>query len=321
MRKNTPMVRRLGIRKTEKQIISLLRSQYCIIYLFVYIFFQIFLSFLIISVVCAVPGDNEDVQELVRYYHNLLYTSKEICGFLLLVHNIMMSLSTFKRLRRRLNLVRRRTPVRAVINEIMELRSQGLVNLGYRAMWRVLNISRNINVSQETVRICLKEIDGHGVALRTLNRLIRRQYFNRGPNYMIHVDGYDKLKPYGIAIHGAVDGFSRKVLWLEAGPSNNNPRYIVRFYMDFVKEYRFVPKIVRSDAGTENVIMRDLQIAMRMDHRDDMSGRKSFMIGRSTANQRIARLWGTLNTQFTQFWRNFFVEMCDSGIFSNADPH
>ena len=121
-------------------------------------FFQIFLSFLIISVVCAVPGDNEDVQELVRYYHNLLYTSKEICGFLLLVHNIMMSLSTFKRLRRRLNLVRRRTPVRAVINEIMELRSQGLVNLGYRAMWRVLNISRNINVSQETVRICLKKL-------------------------------------------------------------------------------------------------------------------------------------------------------------------
>ena len=30
-----------------------------------------------------------------------------------------------------------------------------------------------------------------------------------GPNYVWHIDGYDKLKPFGIAISGCIDGFSR----------------------------------------------------------------------------------------------------------------
>ena len=29
------------------------------------------------------------------------------------------------------------------------------------------------------------------------------------------MDGNDKLKPYGISIHGCIDGYSRKVLWLQ----------------------------------------------------------------------------------------------------------
>ncbi|CAC5383263.1 unnamed protein product [Mytilus coruscus] len=118
-------------------------------------------------------------------------------------------------------------------------------------------------------------------------------------------------------MHGGIDGFSRKVLWLKAGPSNNDPRYIANFYINFIKKNRRIPAIIRSDAGTENVIMRDLQIALRLDHGDRMSGRKSFLVGPTTANQRIERLWGTLNMHFTQFWRNVFAEMRDTGILNN----
>lgn len=32
-------------------------------------------------------------------------------------------------------------------------------------------------------------------------------YNAKGPNYSWHTDGYDKLKPYGIAIHGCIDGY------------------------------------------------------------------------------------------------------------------
>ena len=28
----------------------------------------------------------------------------------------------------------------------------------------------------------------------------------QGPNYLWHVDGYDKLTPYGLNIHGCIDG-------------------------------------------------------------------------------------------------------------------
>ncbi len=31
-----------------------------------------------------------------------------------------------------------------------------------------------------------------------------------------HVDSFDKLKPYGIAINGCTDGFSRHIMWMEA---------------------------------------------------------------------------------------------------------
>jgi hypothetical protein len=60
------------------------------------------------------------------------------------------------------------------------------------------------------VRIFLKTLDPCGVVNRKARLLRRRQYFNRCPNFVIHVDEYDKLKPFGISIHAAIDGFSRK---------------------------------------------------------------------------------------------------------------
>ena len=67
----------------------------------------------------------------------------------------------------------------------------------------------------------------------------------------------DKLKRFGIAIHGCIDGlvyighyciimtklillcrYSRKVLWLNAAKSNNNPNIIAYFYLKCVKELK-----------------------------------------------------------------------------------
>ena len=36
----------------------------------------------------------------------------------------------------------------------------------------------------------------------------------RTSQLLLHVDGYDRLKPYGFPIHSAIDGFSRRILWL-----------------------------------------------------------------------------------------------------------
>ena len=57
-------------------------------------------------------------------------------------------------------------------------------------------------------RQILKLLDPEGVEERKMHRLRRRLYISQGPNYCIHVDGYDKLKPYGFAIHGAIDGYA-----------------------------------------------------------------------------------------------------------------
>ena len=59
--------------------------------------------------------------------------------------------------------------------------------------------------------------------------------FLQGSNWVWHVDGHDKLKPYGFCIHGGIDGFSRKLLWLHVDQTNNDPWYIAKYYMDYVK--------------------------------------------------------------------------------------
>ena len=54
---------------------------------------------------------------------------------------------------------------------------------------------------------------------------------------MWHIDGHDKLKPYGFCIHGAVDGFSRKILWCHVDQTNNDPWYIAKYYYDYITSH------------------------------------------------------------------------------------
>ncbi|WAQ93521.1 hypothetical protein MAR_005992 [Mya arenaria] len=74
----------------------------------------------------------------------------------------------------------------------------------------------------------------NGIKHRQQRRLQRRVYLNLGPNYLWHIDGYDKLKPFGICIHDATDGFLRYVLWLEAYQTNNDPKLISGYYTETV---------------------------------------------------------------------------------------
>ena len=252
----------------------------------------------------------------IAFYYQQGFTYTDICGFLLLTHNTVVTLRQLKRILKRLCLRRRNVSSSLVdcLNCISNLYQRGFGECGYRTIWRMIDISTNLRVTQDTVRRILGIIDAEGVRLRGRHRLRRRQYQNKGPNFCVHVDGYDKLKPYGIAIHGAIDGFSRKILWLEACYSNNDPKIIAGYYLNYVKRIGGVPRLVRADAGTENVLLRDFQTTLRFDDVDPMSGFNSYQTGRSTSNQRIERFWGNLRIGFTVFWRNLFRDMVDSGM-------
>ena len=56
---------------------------------------------------------------------------------------------------------------------------------------------------------------------RRARRLHRRLYHFPGPNHTWHIDGNDKLVPFGFGIHGCIDGFSRYVVWLNVYSTNN----------------------------------------------------------------------------------------------------
>ncbi|PIK33712.1 hypothetical protein BSL78_29470 [Apostichopus japonicus] len=181
---------------------------------------------------------------LIEHYFMQGFQGQEIVALLGLCHNISISLRHLKRLLRQLNLRRRRqaSPVEDIAQVILrELEGSGR-NIGYRLMWHRLNYIYGLRVTQDTTRRMLNIIDPDGVSRRSAHRLQRRVYMCPGPNHTIHIDGYDKLKPFGIAIHGAVDGFSRRLLWLKAGHSNNNPRLVAKYYIHFIRRSQGVPK-------------------------------------------------------------------------------
>ena len=91
--------------------------------------------------------------------------------------------------------------------------------------------------------------------LRQIHRLKRREYLNPGPNYWWHADRYDKLKPYSFPVHGCIDGFSRRILWLKLTKSNNDPRIICDFLLNAILERDGCPALIRTDRDTENGIM------------------------------------------------------------------
>ena len=66
----------------------------------------------------------------------------------------------------------------------------------------------------------LKEIDPKETNIRKASRLRQRKYVSEGPNSCGNADGYDKLKPCGFPIHGCIDEYSRRILWLKVTKSN-----------------------------------------------------------------------------------------------------
>lgn len=266
---------------------------------------------------------NYSEEELISNYFKQGYSNKEIMEFLKL-HGVVLSLSTLKRKLKNLGLRRRFNQEDRVPDDILkayierELAGSGCF-VGYRNMWARLR-KRGMQVERERVMKLLRDIDPEGVESRKRKRLRRRVYHAKGPNYIWHIDGHDKLKPYGFSIHGCIDGFSRRLIWLEVGPTNKNPDVIAKYYLDAAKQLDGIPRKIRSDDGTENSLIEAVHTFLRSEHADTDGGIGSFAIGRSTANQRIEAYWSHLVKDGPGWWINFFKDLVDLGLYNTSDP-
>ncbi|XP_063411474.1 uncharacterized protein LOC134694398 [Mytilus trossulus] len=113
--------------------------------------------------------------------------------------------------------------------------------------------------------------------------------------------------------------YSRRILWLQVGRTNNNPKVVAGFFLQCLREIKGVPRCVRTDRGTENSEIAKWQMAFRWNHQDDMAGEHSFLMGSSPANQRIERWWLSNRQGGGQFWIAFMKDLQDTGIFSSAN--
>ena len=105
----------------------------------------------------------------------------------------------------------------------------------------------------------IKDINPEQSRNRRARKLERRIYTSPGPNAVWHADGYDKLKPYGFPIHGCIDGFSRKVLWLRVCHSNNDPIIPAHLFLTALEKNKICPDLLKTNCGTENGIMASTQ--------------------------------------------------------------
>ena len=256
----------------------------------------------------------ETEEQLLKHYFYSGYAYNEILLFLEKHHDISISYSTLLRRLQKYRLQRRcDRDAEEYADKVQQAREriQAIIDgpgglIGYRSVWHKLELE-GLRLPRSIVQAILKDVDPRGTALRRRHILHRREYSSPGPNFAWHIDGYDKLKPWGFPIHGSIDGYSRKVLWLNLTRSNKSPDNIATMYLKTVKEQGGCPIELVTDLGTENGIAAAIQCYFR----DNIDAHRYVP---SPRNQRIEGWWSFFSKHYSTWWINFFSDLEFRGI-------
>ena len=263
--------------------------------------------------------DKENRDNLIRLYHNMGMSYKDIVSALCSEHGIFLSLRHLKRILKANGLFRRKgySAIGEVVDFIhSQLKQSGQLH-GYRWMFQKLK-DRGLCCKKEDVRTILRVLNPDVVQQRRRRRLQRRTYFSKGPNYIWHLDSYDKLKRFGFCINGCIDGFSRLVLWINVYKTSNDPRIIGGYYLETIKALGGCPRVLRSDFGTENTHVGRFQRFLRRNGTDSRAGQSSMIQGASTSNQRIEYWWSFFRKECSDFWIEIFSQLEADGLFNGT---
>ena len=258
-------------------------------------------------------GDDDTAEVLIKYYFHRGFEYNDIIEFLTTYHNIDISERTLHR-RLRIYGLSRKNPqydMNAVTDEIKKMLDGPDCVSGYRHVWHSLQLKGH-QVPRKKVETILREFDPDGCQQRKEHKLKRREYHNPGPNAVWHADGYDKLKPYGFPIHGCIDGWSRKLLWLVVTRSNNSPNNIGSYYLKAIKTHGGCPRELVTDLGTENNIMASMQAFFH----DDENAHRYVA---SPRNQRIEGYWSQFRRNRSSWWMNLFKDLVERGDLNTSN--
>lgn len=108
--------------------------------------------------------------------------------------------------------------------------------------------------------------------------------------------------------HVGIDGYSRKIVFLECNV-NNCASTVLDAFLNAVAKHG-LPSRVRSDKGGENVAVAHYMLS----HPQRGPGRGSMITGKSVHNQRIERLWRDLFCGCVHMYYHLFYALENDGL-------
>ena len=123
-------------------------------------------------------------------------------------------------------------------------------NNGTSMMWGHLR-SLNITVTRARVQDSLLRVSASSVRLRQRMAVRRRVYSVPPPNCLWHIDGLHCLIRWKTVIHGGIEEYSRRVVFLQASDSNRADT-VECLFRQAVSVCGW-PSRIRIDKGGENI--------------------------------------------------------------------
>jgi hypothetical protein len=185
-----------------------------------------------------------------------------------------------------------------------------------------------LNHVQEALRLINLE---RGVERRPgMSSTRRLEALFHGPNFVWCIDGHSKLSPFGIDIYGAIDGYSRKLIWLYVGVINRTQISVAKQFLKVIEANDIRPRYIRADRGSEVPMLLDIQYNLyratevaegrcAANQVDSLPIRACTILGKSTANQRIEQIWLRMITSQLRPWQDLFRALFNRGLIGDQD--